>query len=94
MKKSINKFVSILAGAFFIIALAINIQASLDDPFVRVGEVAMATNQGSCTQTGSTRSELRPVQGSACKDTNLEICGYRTLCAAAENGECATVWCV
>lgn len=41
-----NKYLKYMAAAIFIIALAMNVATTLNDPFVNMGEVAIATGGG------------------------------------------------
>ena len=46
MNTKVNKIVKLAAAGLFIVALAINVKVTLEDPFVMLSEQAIATGPG------------------------------------------------
>ena len=60
MSTKVNKLVKLVATGLFLMALAINVKVTLDDPFTMVTDQALATDSDSCTGTGSGSSGFAP----------------------------------
>ena len=54
MNTKLNKLLKLAAAGLFLIALAVNVKVTLDDPFVMLSEQAIATATGTGTGTGGT----------------------------------------
>ena len=52
MNTNLRKLVKLAAAALFLIALAINVKVTLEDPFVMLSEQAIATGSGTNSGTG------------------------------------------
>ena len=80
MNRKINKITTWLAAAIFLLALAINVKVTLDDPFMMLSDEAIAQ-----TTTGSETSGSRII----CKCTLMGKCkadGGSSVCAQSEPG--------
>ena len=86
MNTKLRKLVKLTAAGLFIIALAINVKVTLDDPFSMISEVAIASGSNSSSSSEPPCAEADgPIQdsshgfkadaGTDCNDTSGEFCG-------------------
>ncbi len=85
MKTKIEKGLKYLAAAIFLLALAVNVKVTLDDPFLMMNEHAMASSTGGSTSGGcqpvSTSSSTKEVYSSpwTCNGETIPLGIYVTL---------------
>ncbi len=97
--KMLNKILKITAAAAFMVALAVNIDMMINDPFVGMSTEAIATDTDSGTDGFSRGSIFLPVKKCYCcqESTNLEVlCDCTTTILTCEPGgplpDCSEVY--
>lgn len=92
MNAKLRKLVKITAAGVFLIALAININVTLEDPFATLSEQALAlettvSGEDTTSGLGDLFNKKEVCKGDYCEDANL--ISFRARCSSKnESGKC------